>query len=156
VQQDVFRLDVPVDHPLGMGVPQCGCHVEGDTHRLLNRQGALANQTAPERLSRHVRHDVVEKLLFLAGVDQGEDMGVVEPCGYLHFALETLRADPGGNLRMEDLDRDGAAMLEVVRQVDCRHSSAPDLPLEVIAAAQRGMHTIHYIRHGEGSGGGNR
>ena len=51
LEQDVLRLEVPVDHALGVGVGQ-GIGEQGDeTHRLVHRQLALALQPRAQGLA---------------------------------------------------------------------------------------------------------
>src|SRR5262245_38639729 len=62
---------------------------------------------------------------------------MLEPRGELDLPLEPLGAERGGELRMEDLERDGAVVAEVLDQIDRGHAPAAELALERIAALQR-------------------
>jgi len=63
VQQDVLRLDVPVDHPPVVRVVQRTRDLRRDAHRVANRQSFLARQPVTKRLAANVRHDVPEEAL---------------------------------------------------------------------------------------------
>ena len=45
-------------------------------------------------------------------------------------------ADHGGELRAEDLDGDGAIVLEVVREVDGGHAARAELALDAVAVGE--------------------
>ena len=64
---------------------------------------------------------------------------MLEPRGEPHFTLEPLGAERGGELRVEHLERDGAVVAEVLRQIDGGHPAAAQLPLQPVAVAERGL-----------------
>ena len=51
LQQDVLRLDVPVDHPPAVSVAQGIGHFAGDAERVLDGQLLLPVQSVTERLA---------------------------------------------------------------------------------------------------------
>jgi hypothetical protein len=57
--------------------------------------------------------------------------------GHADFAQEALAAEHRGHLRVEDFDGDLALVSHVAGEVHARHSAAPDLTLDRVAAAQR-------------------
>src|SRR5205807_1307011 len=75
VQQDVLRLDVAVDHLVGMRVAQGGSDLAGDGEGLIHRQLLLALELEAQRLSLDVRHDVKQEAVRLAGVVQRQEIG---------------------------------------------------------------------------------
>ncbi len=52
---------------------------------------------------------------------------------------EALGAEHGGQLRLEDLDRDLAVVLEILRQVDRGHAAGAEFALDAVAIGQRGV-----------------
>jgi hypothetical protein len=72
----------------------------------------------------------------LPGIDQGKDVGMLQVGGEPDLAEKALRAEPGGELRPEQLDRDGAVVLEVAREVDGSHAAAAELPLDAVAVGE--------------------
>jgi hypothetical protein len=62
-----------------------------------------------------------------------QDMRVVEPGGEPDLAQEALRAEGVSQLRVQDLERDGTVMLEIMREVDRGHPPAPELALKHVA-----------------------
>src|SRR4051812_42276644 len=57
--------------------------------------------------------------------------------GRLDLDDEPLGAQHRGELRLQDFDRDLAIVLEVVREVDGRHSALAEFALDAIAAGER-------------------
>ena len=64
------------------------------------------------------------------------------------FAEEPLGAERRGQLGPQDLDRDVAIVLEVVRSVDIGHPAAPDLTVERITVRERGPQAVNLVHHG--------
>ena len=62
---------------------------------------------------------------------------MAEPRGDLDLAQEALAADGVGELGLEQLDRDLAAVAQIVGEVDGRHPAAADLALDPVAAGER-------------------
>ena len=61
---------------------------------------------------------------------------MLEVRGGLDLAQEALGTDDGGELRAEDLDRDGAIVPEVVREIDGGHAARTELPLDAVTVGQ--------------------
>ena len=81
---------------------------------------------------------------------------MLEVCCYANLAQEPVDADSGGEVRMEHLERDGAAMLEVVREIDGRHAAGAEFALNGVAAGEGGVESVDGGGHvsQECSGGG--
>src|SRR2546426_11206378 len=74
-EQDVLRLDVPMDHPLSVGVAEGQGGVARHGDGLLDRKRLLAVEPVAEGLALHVGHDVEGELVSPAGVVQCQGMG---------------------------------------------------------------------------------
>ena len=61
---------------------------------------------------------------------------MLQPGGELDLAQEALGAERGGELGVEDLERDRAVVLQVLGEEDGGHAPAPELTLECVTAAQ--------------------
>ena len=95
---------------------------------------------SPQGLALDERHHVVEERAAsrpvggdLARIDEGQNVGMLQVRGDADLAQEPLGAERGGELGLQDLERDRAIVLEVVREEDGRHAAAPELALERIA-----------------------
>jgi hypothetical protein len=135
-QQDVLRLDVAVDHAVLVGVFEGAGRFAGDLHGVVQRQLALAAEPVAQRLALDVGHGEPELSGSLARVEHGQDVGVLQPGGKVDLAEEPLRPEARGQLGVKHLERDGAAVLEVLRQPDRSHATAAELALERVLAGQ--------------------
>ena len=118
-----------------------------DTHDVLEGELRLALQQVAQRLSLHVRHDIVEEAVGLTGVVQREYVGVGEAGGDLDLAQEPLGPEHGRQLRVQHLDGHLAAMLDIVREVHRRHAAPPELALDDVAVLQRGPQAFQPVAH---------
>ena len=137
-QQDVLRLDVAVDDAVRVGVAQGAQHLGGDAQGLVERKLALACHPLPEGLALHVRHGIPQPAGGLARVVHGEDVRMLQAGGDPDLLEESLRSERGGELGAQDLERDGAIVPEVVREVDHGHAAAAELALDAVAVGQGG------------------
>ncbi len=96
----------------------------------------LAGEAGAEGLALDEGHHIVEETVGLAGVDQSEDVRVLEAGGGLDLGEEALAADDGAQLGVEDLDGDLAAVLQVLGEIDGGHATLAELALEAVAVGQ--------------------
>ena len=138
LQQDVLRLDVAVDHALGVGVAQRFGHLDRDPDCVGHRELALAVHPRAERLARHVRHHVEHLPRGRAGVEEREDAGVGEVGGGADLGEEALDAEHGAELGVEHLHRHLATVPHVLGQPDGGHPAAAELAVEPIPVGEGG------------------
>jgi len=143
VQQDVLRLDVPVDHPLAVGVVQRLRHLGRDPDGVADRQLLLAGEPVPERLARDEGHDVEDRALDLTGVEQRQDVRVLQVGGEPDLLKEALGSDHRRQLGPQDLEGDLTVVPQVLCQVHRGHAALPQLPLEAVAVGQCRSETLH-------------
>ena len=110
-----------------MRMAQGARHLTREPQRLLERQRPLARQARAQRLPFHVRHDVEEMVPGRAGIEQGNDMRMVQPRRDLDLSEEPILTDGLHHGWLHHFDRDEAVVLRVFRQVDGRHAAAADL-----------------------------
>jgi len=122
-----------------MGVIECGSGFARDPHRLRNGQLPLTTEPRPERLSIHIRHRKPEMAVGPAGIEHGEDMGMLQAGGKTNLALEALGPERGGELRVQDFDRNRAVVPKVLGQKDRSHATPAKLTLDAVAICQRGL-----------------
>ena len=60
---------------------------------------------------------------------------------------EPFGAEHGGELGFQDLDRDLAVVLEVLREIDSRHAALTELLLDLVAAVEGGVEALGHVRH---------
>jgi hypothetical protein len=61
-----------------------------------------------------------------------EDVRVVEPRGNLDLAQKTVGAERGGQLGVEDLERNLAIVLQIVGEVNRGHPASAELTLDFV------------------------
>ena len=66
----------------------------------------------------------------LTGVEDRDDVGVLQAHNGLDLAPKSRRAEGLGQVRIKHLERDGALVPEIVGQIDRGHVPAPKLALE--------------------------
>ena len=136
MQQNVLGLDVPVNHSAAMRVVERVGDLGRDAHRLLDAELPLAIELLADRLSLDVGHHVVQESPRLTRVEQREDVRVTQRRRRLDLLHEALGAEHRGQLRLEDLDRDVALVLEVAREIHGCHPALAELALDAVAVTQ--------------------
>ena len=82
-----------------MGVGERVGHFTGDVERLLDREFGLLPEASAQALALDVGHRVPQLSIGLSGVEDGQDMGVLEPGGRADLAEEALRGPLRGRAR---------------------------------------------------------
>jgi hypothetical protein len=109
-----------------------------DRERLGHGKHLLAPEPVAQRLALEKRHHVEQPPIDLARVVQRHDVRVRELRRDLDLAQEPRGADGLRELGLDELDRDLAAMAQVVGQIDDGHPTAADLALDPVAGADLG------------------
>ena len=135
-EEDVLRLDIPVNHPVPVGMLQGVADLPRQRDHLVREERAPVHP-GPKRFTVDERHDVVEKAGGLAGIDQPEDMGMLEPGRDGDFPKKPLGAQGRGQVGAKDLHRHLAAVLLVASQEDGGHATLADRTLEGVPTGQR-------------------
>ncbi len=89
--------------------------LRGDPHRLLHAELLLAVERRAERLALDEGHHIVEEPVGGAAVEEREDVRMLQRGGGLDLDHEPVGTEDGGELGLEDLNRDAAVVLEVFR-----------------------------------------
>ena len=129
MQEDVLRLHVAMDHAVSVRVLQSVRRGHRDVHRIVDRELPLARQPRTQRLAVDVGHDVEQeppvRIARLAGVEQREDVRVLEIRRDANLGEEPIRTELRAELRIEHLERDPAVVAQVAREIYRRHPPAP-------------------------------
>ena len=147
-EEDVFGLDVAVHHAALVRVGQRAGHLAPDAHGFLHREPVVRAQPLPHRVALDVRHHIVELVVRLSRIVDGEDVRVLEARGELDLAKEALGTERMRQLVVQHLDRHEPLVAHVVREIDRRRSPTADLPLQDIASGERFMKKWRDVEHG--------
>ncbi len=104
-------------------------------------------ESGAERLPCEIGHDIEDRRFDSTGIEQGQDVGMLEVGGGLDLLQESLGTNDGRDLGAEHLDRDFAIVAHVVREVDRGPASGAQLALEGVAVGQGDPETIQWRGH---------
>ena len=93
LQQDVFRLDVAVNHPPLKRILQRIGYFACNAQRVVDRQLFFTIQPVAQRFAFDKRHHIEHRAVHSAGVMQRENMRMLQGVGRLDLGQETLGAD---------------------------------------------------------------
>ena len=136
-----------MDHALRMCVGECLGHVLCNLNGVVYWKLVLTVQLLPERLALHKRHHIEQERVRFPGIEERQDVRVLEVGGCLDLGQEAVRTDHCGQLRLEHLERDLAFMAQVVREEDGRHPAFADLAVDLVATFERRVQPVDHVRH---------
>jgi hypothetical protein len=126
-----------VDHATFVRVVQRIGDLRGDARGIRYRKLPLALEPRAERLALHEGHHVVEQTGRASGIEEREDVRVLQIGRELYLAEKSLRSEQRRELGVKHLDRDAAMVLEVLREIDRRHPARTELAFDAIAVGDR-------------------
>ena len=139
-----------------MRVPERRGHLGGDPERVVERKLPLAVEPGAKGLALHQRHHVIDEPVGSgirgAGVIEREDVGVTERRGGLDLPEEPLGAERRAEFGPEDLDGDGAVVLEIAGEIDRGHPALAEFALDQVAAGEGGAEAVQVGHRGVGIG----
>jgi hypothetical protein len=137
VHQGVVRLDVAVDDPLPVREAKRSEDLARVVDRLADGKGLAARHGLLEGAAAEVLHRDVVRALGLPAVVDLNDVRMRQAGGVLRLTAEALdELLVGGVPLVQDLDRDPAAELLVLGEVDVRHPSGPELAQDAVAPVE--------------------
>ena len=150
VQQNIFRLDVPVDDPLAVRVLQRVANLRHDGQNLPGGQ-TVGLQHLPQTHAVHKLHQEVIKLARLTQVIHIHDVWVVQSGQGARFTSKSLgEGRVAGELRRQNLQRDQPVQASLARPVNRTHAAGAQQAknLELWEEAPERIR----MRRGKGSG----
>src|SRR5688500_20262922 len=75
---------------------------------------------------------------------QRQDMRMVEPGGDLYLAEKPVGSERGRQLGVENLDRHGAGVLSILREVNGSHAAAPERALDVVLVGEGFLEAVQH------------
>ena len=140
LDQDVVRLDVPVDDAVGVRVAQPPRDLLEQPGRLRRRQRAGALDPLGQRLTPDVGHDEEDQVVVLFDRVNRDDVGVGEPRREPGLAQEAvLEAGLRGEVRREQFERDRPVEAHVTREKHDAQPAPAQLALQGVLPGDRGL-----------------
>ena len=137
--EHVVRLDVAVDDPVLVRETDRRQDLPRVVDRDLDRRRPAPHDQLLQGAAVEVLHRDVVGALGLAAVVDRDDVRVAQAGRVLGLAAEALDERVVGRVAVvEDLDRDAAAELLVLGEVDVRHPTRAELALDAVAAVEDG------------------
>jgi hypothetical protein len=135
-EKDILRIDVAVQHAVGMRVAECVREVPEDGDGICDGDGATGTESRAERIALDPRHHVVWPTLQVPGPDHGNDVGLLQPRCERDLAREPLRAHGRGELGGKYLRHHAPLELALPDEEHTRHARTRELALEDVAGAE--------------------
>ena len=120
----------------------------GEPERLVDRELLLPLEPLPQRFAFHVRHHIVDQAARLAGIEQRQDVRVLQMGGDPDLTQEALDSEHGGELGAQHLQGDGAIVLQIPGEIHGRHATGADLTLDSVVLGEGRPETFQRIGHG--------
>jgi hypothetical protein len=138
--EDVVRLDVPVDDPVPVRKPERLEHLVRVGKRGRDRERPTRHDQLLEAAPLDDLHRDVVGAFRLAAVVHRDDVRMRERRGRLGLAPEALDEEIVVRVTLvQNLDRDPAAEILVLGEVDVRHAARPELADDAVAAVEEGV-----------------
>ena len=106
------------------------------SHNIAYGKLMLPRKSGAQRFPGDERHGVKQQAVLRACRKQGDDMRMLQPRRELDLALEAIGAQPGGEIRRQNLDDDPSVEREIMHEEDTRHPPTTELPLDSIPLAK--------------------
>jgi hypothetical protein len=126
-----------MDDVLAMRIVERGRDGESVTDCFVDGQLILACEPLTQRLPLDVRHHVVEKSLDLAGIEQRENVGMIEAGDDFDLAEKALWPDGFSQSGVKNLQRDDALVFGILRQADSSHAAPTELAVDGVRGSEQ-------------------
>ncbi len=160
VDNDVGRLDVPVDDALLEGIVQGQAALEDDADDAMQRQQLVEGAEGGQFPARDVLHHDVGLVVFQDGVENPDDIGVIELLRHRPLGGEQL-LQPAHPLRLvrpaieaHQLDRHRLGQVRRFGQVNGGRSAAPQFPEDPVFTDRFDLIRLAHSHHARPAGNG--
>ncbi len=108
-------------------------HLAREPDRDVRGQSTLSRKPRPQRFAFDEGHHVPQHVIRASGVEQRQDVRVLQTGGELDLLEEPLGPEHGRELGVQHLERHAPAVPHVLGEVDCRHPPRAQLALDAVA-----------------------
>ena len=136
-----------------MGVVERRGDLDRQAHGLVHRQLLLAADAVAERLALDEGHGepqvpVVDQAAGLAGIEQRQDVRVLQMGGDPDLTQEAIDPEHGGEFGAQHLHGDVTVVLEIPGEVHGRHAAGAELAINGIVLGEGRLETLPHVGHG--------
>ena len=150
VQQNIFGLDVAMNHTVPMCVAESTCDFVCYAQCVVDGKLALTVESCAKRFTFDIRHYVEQLAFDLPRIEQWENVRMLKSRSYMDLRQESLGAEYGGELGEENFYCDLSSMPQIFREVDGRHAPFTKLALDAVPLGESGRQTISWASHLKG------
>ena len=122
--------------------------VGGEAHGFVDRELLLPLEALPQRFAFHIGHHVVDQAAGLAGIEQRQDMRVLQVGGDPDLTQEAIDPEHGGELGAQHLHGDVTVVLEIPGAVHGRHAAGAELAIDGVVLREGRLETLPHVGHG--------
>ena len=83
----------------------------------------------------------------VTGIEDGKDMGMLQPRRDLDLAGESLRSQGRRQIGAQDLDRNLATVPNILGEIHRRHAAGSELASEDVAPGELGLEAVEHLGH---------
>ena len=149
MQEDVLRLEIPVDHAASVGIVDRCRDRRREMQCFLDGQLLLPIELRAQRLALDEGHDVIQQSFRLTRVEQRKQVRVLKISRDFDLGEEPLDAKHGSQLGIQDLQRDSPVVFLLIGEIHRGHSTAPDLTVKAIATEEEPVQVGQRVYHDE-------
>jgi hypothetical protein len=150
MQEDVLRLDIPVDDPVSMRVVEGAGYLAEYPDRFADLEPSHAIHWVPERVAFHQWHGEPQDAGLVTRVVKGQDVRVREAGGQMDLAQEALATQRFRELRAKHLEGDLPNVPHIVGSVHGRHATGTNGRSNGVPSLEGSDEAIRSWVHGAG------
>jgi hypothetical protein len=105
----------------------------------------LTVQLVPKGFPLDERHHVIQEPVCLTGIEQGQDVRVLEARGGRDLVDEAFGSEHGGQFGLQHLERHLALVLEIFGEIDRGHATGSQLALQAVAVSKSCSETVQLL-----------
>src|SRR5882762_1956076 len=136
-----------MDDPVTVSVVQRARHLRRNPNGFVHGELLLALELTTKGRAVHEGHHVVEEFARHSGVEERQEVWVLQTGGNADLCEEPLAPEDCRQLRSKDLEGHLALMLQVLSLIDRGHSATADLALDRVMVGENGAEKSERVRH---------
>jgi len=137
VHHCILGFHVAMNNPLSVCVVERGRHVVRVCDCFVDWYLTESIQRLSKRFTLDIRHDVIQKSINSAGVEQRQNVRMIQSRGCLYLAEKPLCSERFGYVRVKYLECDETIVPEILREINSGRSTTPKLAIDRVRGVER-------------------